>query len=213
MKFFFNFILIQFVTSLDLECIFIKSQKCLVKSDFKITSKDDRDVTCVTNSDELKDFSTSIVEIQMEKLTMNFFPRKLEDQFEKISFIYVQDCDLHQITEDDLKPFRDLKFLSISGNKNFKQIEADLFAYNPKIKTLLLNRNSIEIVEPFAFGYLEVLEVLDFESNTCHSKRANEREKTVELIYEIYAKCLDKKKMEKLKSKSLNESECSEEKT
>lgn len=72
-----------------------------------------------------------------------------------------------------------------------KAIEADAFAFNPRIEQIMIHANQISYVGKGAFDKLEKLSSLNFNSNPCHSGSAGKRSGVIELIAKIEEKCTD----------------------
>lgn len=104
---------------------------------------------------------------------------------------------------------------SFSGSKNFKKIPADLFMKNPKIKALLLPRNSIEIVEQKAFDHFDALTALNLDGNVCISNHTDGLLNVQKLIQKVYSVCSEKREIQQknLENEQISGNKCANELT
>ena len=112
----------------------------------------------------------------------------LQKFFTNLIVLDVYATGLQEIYKEDLKPFPDLRFLSLINNE-LKTINFVLFVYNPNLEVLLLSGNRIEIVND-SFEFLSNLRYLSFKNNLCKSGDAkNNRTEVTALIEEIHINC------------------------
>ncbi|KAG5669565.1 hypothetical protein PVAND_017452 [Polypedilum vanderplanki] len=94
------------------------------------------------------------------------FPKILPSVFINLITIDVQNCNLPNITAEDLEPFKKLKFISLIRNK-ITTISSGTFKHNPNLEVIRLRHNLISFYEPDAFRVLNNLRVLDLRDNMC----------------------------------------------
>lgn len=119
---------------------------------------------------------------------MHFMPNGLEKFFTNLILLDIYSTGLLEINKEDLEPFPDLNFLSLTNNE-LQTIDFDLFVYNPNLEMVLLWGNKIETVND-AFYILPKLRYLSFRNNSCYSGDAkNNQNKITALIKEIHKNC------------------------
>lgn len=115
-----------------------------------------------------------------------YFPAGLDKYFKGLLGIAIQKSGLKRITRNDLRPFGDLKSLSLFGNKLIV-LESNLFYFNPKLELISLFQNNLQHVSPNILDGLVHLRSIYLNSNPC----INEDAKTKEKIEQIKSKVLE----------------------
>lgn len=117
---------------------------------------------------------------------VKFFPQKLENIFKNLTFIQVTRAGLEEITQEDLKPFTELRRLDLHSN-SITVIKNGVFYYSQKITSILLNANKISHIGYNAFDGLNQLIYLDLSSNQCKNSliRASTRPAVLEVIKQL----------------------------
>ncbi|KAG5680007.1 hypothetical protein PVAND_009540 [Polypedilum vanderplanki] len=116
---------------------------------------------------------------------MKFFPSNIENVFSNLIFIRIGTSKLTHITNEDLKPFTKLKFLSLQYNL-IEIIPENLFFYNQELEIIWLDHNQIKHIDKNVFRHLNKLRVLDLSENTCNSLGyAQTRNEVLDLVKKI----------------------------
>jgi len=116
-----------------------------------------------------------------------YMPRGLENFFKNLISIDIYKVGLSEVHREDLKPYKNLKFLSFADNK-LKHLEEDLFMYNPNLEVILLYRNQISSVGP-VFNNLNKVRSINFDGNECSSGSEDNKNLIGVLIRTIYENC------------------------
>lgn len=127
-----------------------------------------------------------------------YFPKNLEKFFKNVELIIIQHLKLLEITQSDLKPFKELKYLSLENN-NISCIERDLFKFNTELRVIKLNSNKIKYIFSAVLDHLVNLKYLWLNSNECIKANHNsygDRDETLKLIEEVKKECSNDNKKE-----------------
>lgn len=116
-----------------------------------------------------------------------YFPN-ISDFFGNIEGIAIQKSNLRKITKKDLKGFKNLKSISLFGNR-LKIIENELFRYNPKLELVSLFNNQLQPIFPSAFDNIINLKILYLNSNPCINQDALQSSDIEKIKCEIVSKC------------------------
>ncbi|XP_070508767.1 uncharacterized protein [Chironomus tepperi] len=163
--------------------------ECIV-TDIEIASNHDdaRKVTNVSGIHDQHKSNEHVKSFGIGNRIVHFMPKELDKFFTNLIVLDVYATGLQEIVKDDLKPFKDLKYLSLTGNE-LQTIDFDLFVYNPHLEVVLLWGNKIETVND-AFENLLKLQYLSFKNNPCHSGVArHSHNQLTALIKEIHNNC------------------------
>lgn len=128
----------------------------------------------------------------MYHVYINKFPQGIEKFFVNLEALAIEDTDIKEVTQEDLKPFTKLKQLHLNSNK-IKYIAPNLFEFQPNLELLALKNNLIEHIDPFVFNNLNSLKYLYLADNNCDNDKINvniinDREKVFNLIKKIQQK-------------------------
>lgn len=118
----------------------------------------------------------------------DFFPVGLEKFFKNLTGIAIQKSGLKRISKSDLKPFGQLRSISLFGNK-LKTLESDLFMYNPLLELISLFANQIKHVHPNVLNGLTRLKHAYFNSNVCIDEDGLTEEQIGKLKCKFTEKC------------------------
>lgn len=113
---------------------------------------------------------------------LKYFPSTAA--FQNLFAIYIDNSDLVEVSQNDLRDFDKLKILSLRKNK-IKIIEKDLFKFNSKLEIIFLDKNEIAFIAPTVFDHLSQLRELDLEDNDCALPYAKTRSKVLKTIARI----------------------------
>lgn len=198
MKWIFKFLLLTIfcikIKSVEVFCEFEEFKEynfeygCKVQH-FKITSKDDRNISKAVGHhlDGKIDFSVKIFS-SYQKI-VQYFPRNLKNVFKNLKILSIQSGNMKEISSNDLKSFGDsLKILNFFGN-SIEVIESGIFNFNSNIEKIDLGGNKIKHVDDESFNGLNKLIELKFERNPCYSGYALKPEDIFKLIKFIKSFC------------------------
>lgn len=119
---------------------------------------------------------------------ISYFPTGIEKFAPNLNYLKIENSELLEIKQQDLKVFPRLKTLWMQGNL-FETVEKDLFEFNPKLEAIDFSKNKIKEIDGDVFDNLYNLIVLDLNSNLCISMQAIGIEKVGMLIKRIKQNC------------------------
>ncbi|KAL7024029.1 hypothetical protein ACKWTF_012878 [Chironomus riparius] len=128
-----------------------------------------------------------ITSLGISRATTIYMPRGLENYFPELVSIDIYKVGLSEVHQEDLKPYKELKFVSFAENK-LRHLEENLFMHNPKLEVILLYRNQIKSVGA-VFKNLNNLRSMNFDGNECSSGSENGKYQVGNLIRSIYENC------------------------
>jgi len=103
--------------------------------------------------------------------------------------IYIQDCQLKEIHQSDLKVFPNLVYFHLSGNK-IQVIEEGLFDFNPNLVLVAFLETDLIHVDPSVFDHLNKLRYFWFKLVPCVNQNiCDSREKVQEIIKDVKSNC------------------------
>lgn len=120
-------------------------------------------------------------------LKIDFFPHGLDEIFPNLKAIKIKSMGIKEIHQNDLKPFNELIVLNLYGNE-IKNIEKDLFKFNPKLAAISFQENQISYIDMHVFDDLKSLNNL-FIGNDCIKDTAKTPAKVALMILTIEKKC------------------------
>lgn len=91
--------------------------------------------------------NSEVQALKIDGHALTIFPSSIEKTFNNLLAIYINDGELVQITQSDMKVFPLLRYLDLFGNK-IETIDGDLFKFNPNLSGEFLNQ--------FFFGILVI---------------------------------------------------------
>lgn len=83
----------------------------------------------------------------IKKEVMHYLPKSIAKFFPELTAFGVMDSGLKELTKFDMQPFPELIRLAFYGNK-LVYLEADVFIYNRKVKSISLTDNNLFIIGP-----------------------------------------------------------------
>lgn len=99
---------------------------------------------------------------------LGFFPQNINKIFKNLNLIIIYNSPMIEITKDDLKPFKNLKYFYLMAT-GVKIIQENLFLYNPDLLTVWLYNSQITHIHPNALVGLNSLYVLRLDLNSCRT--------------------------------------------
>lgn len=97
---------------------------------------------------------------------INYFPRGLEKIFTNLQHISIQNCQLKEIHQSDLKPYTHLNSISLDDNL-IEVIEDGLFDFNKELTEIYMSYNKIVHIGADAFSNLPRLQTLYLHGIPC----------------------------------------------
>ncbi|KAG5683981.1 hypothetical protein PVAND_013236 [Polypedilum vanderplanki] len=152
-------------------------------------------VTEVSNNHLDGRSSSNVIVLKIFKQSLKKFPENVEEFFPYLKAIFINQCKLKSIAKNDLRPFERLQFVSFTGN-NIKNVNSDVFQYNPMITFVGLGSNPIEHIGAKFFDHLKSLKTIILSNNTCIDEKAiRNNEHLSQLKLDVAEKCPPTKEM------------------
>lgn len=127
--------------------------------------------------------------IQISNQQLEKMPRKLDNFFPNIFGLFINHCNLTNISSSDLKPYKYLKYFSVKGNL-LTTIDGNLFEHNRDLKFVSFGLNSIEKVGKNLLDNLYYLQKVSFVQNKCIDRAAiHNKQEIADIIIELNEKC------------------------
>jgi hypothetical protein len=168
-------LLTNIAISINIECdygIFDSSHaygdkyRCLVKNDIKIILPEDVYIESVIGTHNGGKTNDNDIHFHISSKSVQYFPRGMEKFFKNLKGIVIWHTQLKEIHQEDLKPYRNLNNLYLSGN-DIEIIEDGLFDYNPDIEVIIFENTKLFHISPTVFNNLTKLITLFFNGNVC----------------------------------------------
>lgn len=118
----------------------------------------------------------------------HFFPKGVEDFFTNLTVIQVSSSGLKAITQDDLKPFTNLKGLWLNEN-DLISLEPNLFQFNTELRIIRFDSNRIRSIPRSIFDPLVKLTEVHFTGNVCTSLVAKSKMELNLIVWDIIQRC------------------------
>ena len=111
--------------------------------------------------------------------------------FKNIKAFLFNSCKIKEIYQDDLKPFRNLAFLRITGS-DIEVLEEGLFAYNPELQVVGIEGSKLTHIDPNIFDHLTKLDHFWFQQASCVNIKyiSDSRSKVEAAINSMKARCV-----------------------
>lgn len=116
------------------------SYYCDVKNDPSIKTRESATITSITGTQGIGKSNFDVDGFYVWSKTCHYFPRGLKSFSRNLKVIQIMACKLKEIHQEDLKPF-------------------------PKLTELMLNYNSLEVLENGLLDFNPNLEYIDFDGN------------------------------------------------
>ncbi|CAG9812127.1 unnamed protein product [Chironomus riparius] len=129
--------------------------------------------------------------------TCEYFPSGIDKFFPKLEGIAVQKSKLKVIKKNDLKPFTELKSLSLHSNQ-LVTLGFELLKYNKKLQIISIFFNKVTNIAEDIFDGLDELKEVHFQTNICidiTAKNATDIEALKTKIYKNCSSTLDMKSL------------------
>ncbi|XP_070508768.1 leucine-rich repeat-containing protein egg-6-like [Chironomus tepperi] len=170
---------VRFSTSTAIDCDYLtrdhttlrNSYDCIVSKDPIIATQESAAVTSVTGSHQIGKSNSDVGGFTVDSKTINYFPRGLEFTFNNLKLIFIKNCNLKEVHQEDLKPFPKLVELHLHVNA-LEVLEEGLLDFNPQLEYISFFNNKLVHIESNIFNHLCKLKFLYLQSNTCIDKKA-----------------------------------------
>lgn len=114
--------------------------------------------------DEEVDPHSEVHEVYFEKCVMKKLPKGLSEIIPNIKVLSIHKCGLEEISQEDLKGFKNLKVLLVKNNE-LTHLPGDLFAENPNVEKISFNGNKLMRIEADILKPLWNLRSANFQDN------------------------------------------------
>lgn len=137
--------------------------QCDVHRNLVIASPEDVTITTVNGK---VDSHSQLETLNIRRQIVHYFPKGLEKFFPNLKNISLKNSELKAITQNDLKPFTELKKLHLRFNE-IEKLDGDLFKFNLKLEVIDFTGNKITTVGVNLLQPLTNLHKAFFRSNDC----------------------------------------------
>ena len=120
--------------------------------------------------------------------SLNHFPKNIEAFFPKLTVIMILDGNLASVSADDIKPFPNLKLLSLSSHQ-IVTLDGDLFKHTPKVQGIFFGNNLITNVGHNFLAGLNDLVLVEIQRNPCINVWAETPAEIENLKSELLLRC------------------------
>jgi len=184
-------------TSTNIECSFGDNYyfvlglvyRCSVHNNPNITTGESAQISGIRGTHKSLKGNDDVIGFYGVYETINFFPKGLEKFFKNIKVINIQECQLKEIHQSDLKVFPNLVYLYLHGNE-IEVIEEGLFDFNPNLEFVGFRESKIIHIDPNVFDHLTKLSYFWFGYVPCVKQdTANSIEKVQEAIKIVKSNC------------------------
>ncbi|CAG9810344.1 unnamed protein product [Chironomus riparius] len=152
-------------TSTDIECDYgfvdtysIAGQiyDCIVDNNPNILTEESAIISKVSGLHNDSNSNDDVLGIRAFSKTIQVFPKGLEMIFKNLKVIYIENSELKEIHQSDLKVFPDLIYFYLKGNE-IEVIEQGLFDFNPNLELAGFDERNIVHIDPNVFDNLSRL--------------------------------------------------------
>lgn len=134
--------------------------------------------------------NNDVIGFHAARKSLQLFPKGLEKIFKNLKSIYIYECKLTEVHQDDLKPFPNLVFLYLFSNL-LTIIEPGLFDFNQNLEYISIGDNKIAHIDANVFDGLTKLWHLHLNAVPCCDKYTCKFGETQTFIKELRLKCKD----------------------
>lgn len=119
---------------------------------------------------------------------MEYMPKGFEEFFVNLDGISIKDSGLKIITQANLEPFPNLKYLWLDNNK-LETLPSGLFRFNPHLLFVSFQKNQLTTIADNLFDPVTDLQQADFTGNACIDLNGGNRYAVRIVMREISKKC------------------------
>lgn len=98
--------------------------------------------------------------------TCPYIPKNIHLHFKNLVALQIHNSGLLQITQNDLKPFKQLRTLRLRQDP-IEVLEKDLFIYNTQLEYLYISYNKIKHIDADLLAPMPILKTFDLRENIC----------------------------------------------
>lgn len=131
----------------------------------------------------------------MKDKTINYLPSGYGKFFTALLGLSVENCELKELTQKDLKEFPKLQHIWIFRN-SVKILKKGLFQYNPDLLYINFNSNKIKEIYSKIFDDLKVLNVIEMTKNACIDLKTSKDTSLSAVIEKVKESCSVKNETE-----------------
>lgn len=197
------------IASIELEVAFTTTDwsvlgelyACLTRGDF-ITDPLNRDISAISGNHTDSKTNNDVKAFAIAYSNCFYFPRNLEKFFINLEAISIGNSKLKEIRSEDLKPFPKLRSLGLAFNE-LQVLEPNLFQFNSKLEVIYLDRNNISHIDANIFdNFVGKLSYLYLTINTCGFENAfQDTQKANQLIAKIQnGSCKNEEKLKEFEA-------------
>jgi len=139
---------------------------CWVDNDLNITTEESAQISGVNGTHKNLRSNDDVLGFHASSTIMQLFPRGLEKFFKNLKMINIQDSQLKEIHQSDLKVFPNLVYFAL-GKNEIEVIEEGLFDFNPNLEFVGFEESKIIHIDPNVFDHLTKLSNFWFYSVPC----------------------------------------------
>lgn len=149
----------SFVDNCDLNCYQCSTVKLIV-------TKPNQNVTDINGENLEYETSEDVNTLRIIDQIVKFLPSRLSHHFPYLMVLKIWSSGLSRLVQEDLKEFKYLTDLSVSGNY-LETLNSDLFEFNHHLKHVDFTRNRLKNVGLNLLKPLTKLVFADFYQNDC----------------------------------------------
>jgi len=143
--------------------------QCEVANDPNIINSESTEITALTGDSQFQNMDGDVYAFRAVGKTIKYFPKDLNNFFNNLKAIHIENCKLQKIRQTDLKPFVDLVYLFFGFN-DIEVIGPYTFKYNPNLEVLAFRESKIVHIENYNFDNLKKLTNFWFKELPCSDK-------------------------------------------
>ncbi|XP_070490736.1 uncharacterized protein [Chironomus tepperi] len=155
--------------------------QCRVDSYFSISTRESAKIDMVSGVHAHIHNNNDVTGFVADHKSLRYFPQGLDIHYKNLQLIRIRFTSIHEVSQEDFKPFVNLKELDMHENK-ITVLEDGLFDYNPKLVFVSFSKNQIYRIGSTVFDNLSNLKYLYLTHNECIDEFANNDRDLVQLI-------------------------------
>jgi hypothetical protein len=163
---------------------------CILQNNLTILR--DGKVTGFTGQHQPGKSNADVKGLWSDAKVVNFIPRDINKLFLNTIALTWINGNITEISEEDFKPFPNLRIVQIEENK-IEVLEEYLFRGNPVLGEVIFRKNKLRHISVNTFTILKFLTYLYLDDNPCISARATTQATVPALINDARRKCFSDK--------------------
>jgi len=162
---------------------------CNVKNNPNIITEESAQINRISGTHKSLKSNDDVLGIHADSKTIQIFPKGLEKLLKNIKVININNCQLKEIHQSDLKVFPKLVYLYLVNN-GIEVIEDGLFDLNHNLELVSFQEKKLVHIDPNVFDHLTKLSYFWFGSVPCVDQTiSNSTEKVQEAIKVVKSNC------------------------